>query len=127
MAAIKQIIFTALGALFAYFFPEMELPLPEFFQSFAGFAPLVLFLAAFVNTKLEWRSFKAWLSTIVIGIFLAFAGYFFKVGLFAEALLWHVPFYGIGAAATAISLFTVPMIKAWLETIFNYEWKRAKE
>ena len=126
MAVIKQILLTILTALFAYFFPELaeQMPLPEYLVEFGGFAPLVIVLAAMWNTWQQWEGFKAWLSTLVIGIGLAFIGFFLEVGMFAEALIWHVPFYGLGAAATAITFFSIPMVKAWLEMIFNYEWKK---
>lgn len=126
MAVIKQILLTVLTALFAYFFPELaaEMPLPEYLAEFTGFAPLVIALAAIWNTLRQWQGIKAWASTLVIGIGLAFIGFFLEIGMFAEALIWHVPFYGLGAAATAITFFSIPMVKAWLEMIFNYDWKK---
>ena len=126
MTVIKQILLTILSALFAYFFPELaaEMPLPDYLAEFTAFAPLVIVLAALWNNFKQWEGVKAWFSTLVIGIGLAFVGFFLEVGMFTDALIWHVPFYGLGAAATAIAFFSIPMVKAWLEMIFGYEWKK---
>ena len=126
MAAIKQIFAIVLGAVFAHFFPELaaEAPLPEWFVDFTAFAPLVIFLSAAWNTWQQWRGVKAWAATLIIGNLVSLVAWLLGIGILLDVPFWHVPVYGIGAAAAAISIFNIPMVKNWLEIIFNYEWKK---
>ena len=126
MKAIYQLIAYLLSAAFAYFFPEMagETDLPDWFITFGAFAPLAMFLAAKVNTWQQWQGIKAWLVTFGVGTLLAGVGYLLDFGIFAEAVIWHLPVYGLGVAVAAIGIFTIEQVKVWLTFIFNYEWKK---
>ncbi len=124
MKKAVEILMYLLSALFAYFFPEYQGQLPEAFTTFGAFAFLVLFLAAKLNTWQQWQGLKAWSAAGVIGIVAAYAGYFLKLGMLAEALWWHPIIYGVGSFAAATALFGIPAIEDFLKWLFDYSWKK---
>ncbi len=125
MRKLTKFIAYLLSALFAYFFPNIAGEgLGAHFATFGGFAPLVIFLAAEWNTWREWEDNKAFVSTGVIGIALAYVGYFLNLGIMAEAEVWHPVLYGAGAFGVAVLGFSVSQVKAILKFIFDYSFKR---
>ena len=127
MKEIKKFISYLISTVFAYFFPEFaEQGIEAYFATFVAFAPLVVLLAAEWNTFKEWEGTKAWISTGVISLLLAYLGYFLGHGMMAEALVWHPLLYGIGAWGVAVLGFTAQQVRAFLMLIFDYSYKRLK-
>lgn len=127
MKTVKKFAAYLVGVLFAYFFPETGTGgLWEAFASFTAFAPLVILIAAELNTWQEWEDTKALISTGGVSFVLAYLGYLFNVGIMEELPIWGPAIHALGAWAVAALGFSVPIVKSILEAIFDYAFKRAK-
>ncbi len=127
MKAIKKFLSYVAGALFAYFFPELGTEgWVDAFVSFAAFAPLVVLLAAELNTLLKWEDLKAWLGTGLTSFALAYLAYFLKLGIMESVIWWHPAVFALGAFAVSAWGFSLPVVKAILATIFDYSFKKRK-
>ncbi len=127
MKAIKKFFAYIVGVLFAYFFPELGTEgWVDAFVSFAAFAPLVILLAAELNTLLQWEDTKAWLGAGLTSFVLAYLAYFFKLGIMESVIWWHPAIFALGAFAVSAWGFSIPVIKSILAVIFDYSFKKKK-
>ncbi len=127
MKTLKKFVAYIVGALFAYFFPELGAEgWADALVSFAAFAPLVVLVSAELNTWQQWEDGKALLGTAIVSFGLAYLAYFVNFGIMDSVPGWHPAIYALGALAVATLGFSVPVIKAILAVIFDYGFKRRK-
>lgn len=125
---LTQSIAALVALLAAYFLPEFTTgdQILDSFISFCAFAPLVIIVAATINTRLMWQDGKAFAVTFFVSIILAYASYLADIGFLAKSasLWWHPIITSVGIMATSVLGFSVEQIKTALEFIFDYSYKR---
>lgn len=93
----------------------VETGFSNYFISLAALVPLVVLIAAFINTKLNlsgfFKQFVAWL----ISILLCFVGWYFNLGMFAGIAWWVVLIYGFAVGLAANGFFDISLIQAILK------------
>ena len=124
-----QIIAGIVALAIAYFVPEITTgdQVLDALISFTAFAPLVMYVSAAVNTFMQYQDLKAYTVTGIVAIMLGYVGYFADMGFLAQtsSLWWHPIITGTGIFAAAVLGFSHEHVKAVLEFIFDYSWKKA--
>ncbi len=119
-----------IAALAAFLIPEIDTgdQLLNSLTSFAAFAPLAIYLAALINTRLQLQDLKAFAATGIVALFLGYFSYFADHGFLAKSasLWWHPLVISIGMFAGAVTGFNVEYVKKLAEFIFDYSWKKNK-
>jgi|GEM_PF-4594652 len=112
----------------AYFIPQIETgdQVLNALISFSAFAPLVITVSAFVNTRLLWEDMKAYMVTALVSLALGYLSYFAGIGFLAAAtsLWWHPIITSVGIMAVSVLGFSHQQVKAVLNYIFDYSYKR---
>ena len=79
--------------------------------------PLVVLIAAFVNSKLNLSGFLKQLVAWVISIILCFVGWYFNLGVFTGLVWWVVVIYGFAVGLAANGFFDISLIQAILKAL----------
>lgn len=125
MKNVQKFIAYLVGALFAFFFPEVGTDgWVEALVSFTSFAPLVILVAAEINTWRKWEDTKAWLGTGVTAFGLAYLAYFLQLGIMKDVVWYYPAIHAIGAFAVAAWGFSIPVIKSILSVLYDYSYKK---
>ena len=93
----------------------VETGFSNYFISLAALVPLVVLIAAFINTKLNLSGFLKQFVAWVISILLCFVGWYFNLGMFAGIVWWVVLIYGFAVGLAANGFFDISLIQAILK------------
>lgn len=89
----------------------------NYFLSLAALVPLVVLIAAFVNTRLKLSGFLKQFVAWLISILLCFVGWYFKLGMFDGIVWWIVLIYGFAVGLAANGFFDISLIQAILKAL----------
>jgi hypothetical protein len=87
------------------------------FTTFAAFTAAIPFVVEFIKKFITLQGLAAQIVSWTIGIILAFAGYYFNIGIFEPFLWWQSLLFGIGASLAANGLFDTKLITTILNAI----------
>ena len=93
----------------------VETGFSNYFISLAALVPLVVLIAAFINTKLNLSGFLKQFVAWLISILLCFVGWYFNLGMFAGTVWWVVLIYGFAVGLAANGFFDIGLIQAILK------------
>lgn len=87
----------------------------DFYISLAALLPLITFIAAWLNKKINSASSIAKQATAwAVAIALSYIGWFFKIGIFENLTWWHTLIYGAATGLAANGFFDIKMIQSIL-------------
>lgn len=89
----------------------------NYFLSLAALVPLVVLIAAFVNSKLNLSGFLKQFIAWVISIILCFVGWYFNLGVFTGLVWWVVIIYGFAVGLAANGFFDISLIQSILKAL----------
>ncbi len=123
-----QSIIGLLALMIAFFLPEYQSgdAILDAMISFCAFAPLVIHVSAFLNTRLLWQDNKAFALTGTVCLLLGYVSYFADFGFLAQSasLWWHPIVTSVGIMAASVLGFSVEHIKKALQFVFDYSYKK---
>lgn len=89
--------------------------LNQYFISLAALVPLVIIVVSWIKKLIKMEGIVAQIVSWLISIGLCFAGWFLKIGLFADiATWWYILIYGFAVGLAANGFFKIEFIQTLL-------------
>ena len=97
----------------------------EVYLTFASTVAAILVVTEFLKNLINTSGFTTQLVSWGTGVVIVMFGFFAQLGWLAEVeLWWHAAIWALGAALASNGLFEVPIVKAFLSSLFAFIGKK---
>ena len=99
--------------------------LTEVYLTFGSTVAAILVVTEFLKNLINTSGFTTQLVSWGTGIAIVMFGFYIELGWLAEVeLWWHAAIWALGAALASNGLFEVPIVKAFLSSLFAFIGKK---